>query len=76
MQLQCTSNCSSLEAEEVEGRWEPLPGVLWGEGRSLGGRWEPWGWGEGYGRSTILLAMLPRDPLEDSGGCPNLWPTE
>lgn len=28
------------------------------------------------GRAAILLAMLPRDPLEDSGGCPSLWPTE
>lgn len=35
----------------------------------------PWMGGRAE-RSTILLAMPPRDPLEDSGGCPSLWPTE
>lgn len=77
VQLQCTSNCSFLEAEEVEVRRGPLPGVQWGGG-------EAWEAGGNLGRRegglgdppSILLEILPREPLEISGGCPSLWLTE
>lgn len=65
---QCTSNCSSLEAEEVEGRWEPLLGVQWGEGKA----WEAGGnsgWGEGW-ESRHPASHAPRRPSRGQWGMP------